>query len=45
VDFLADQKPPGYRWLDLYADGRLETGVARVDGADFVIDLDAGGYL
>jgi len=44
-DFLADQTTPGYRWLDLYADGRLETGVSRVSADDFVVDLDPGGYL
>jgi Icc protein len=22
-----DELPPGYRWLDLHADGRIETGV------------------
>lgn len=44
VDFLAAQEAPGYRWLDLYADGRVDTGVSRADG-DFVVDIEAGGYL
>jgi Icc protein len=43
--FKADDRPPGYRWLDLYADGRIETAVARVTDADFIVDLDSGGYL
>jgi Icc protein len=36
-DFFAlDERPPGLRWLSLYADGRIETEVAWVakpDGA------------
>lgn len=31
--FAVDQKPPAYRWLDLHADGRVETGVEWVDEA------------
>ena len=26
-----DNKPPGYRWLHLYPDGRLKTGIQRLD--------------
>ena len=26
-DFAVDDKPPAFRWLDLYPDGHLETGV------------------
>ncbi len=26
-DFALDDKAPGYRWLELHADGRIETGV------------------
>ncbi|TDG15858.1 3',5'-cyclic-AMP phosphodiesterase [Seongchinamella unica] len=44
-DFKVDDKPPGYRWLDLFADGRIETGVSRVTGAEFTVDLESGGYL
>ena len=44
-DFLADTSPPGYRWLDLHADGSLETGVSRVRDVTFDVDLDSGGYL
>jgi Icc protein len=25
--FAIDERPPGYRWLDLRADGRLDTEV------------------
>jgi len=28
--FALDDQPPGYRWLRLHRDGRLETGVVRV---------------
>lgn len=44
-DFMADTSPPGYRWLDLHADGSLETGVSRVRDMTFDVDLDSGGYL
>ena len=43
--FKADDQPPGYRWLDLYSDGRIETGVSRDCDTSFQIDLDSGGYL
>lgn len=43
--FKADDRPPGYRWLDLHADGRLETGVSRVRDRQFKVDLDSDGYL
>ncbi|MEP4145747.1 MAG: 3',5'-cyclic-AMP phosphodiesterase [Halioglobus sp.] len=43
--FKADDKPPGYRWLDLCSDGSISTGVSRVTDADFTVDLDSGGYL
>lgn len=32
VGFALDGQPPGYRWLRLYRDGRLESGVVRVGG-------------
>jgi Icc protein len=43
--FKADDLPPGYRWLELHADGRIDTGISRVWDVDFVVDLDSGGYL
>jgi len=45
ADFKADPAPPGYRWLDLEQDGTLGTGVSRVRGVSFEVDLDSGGYL
>lgn len=43
--FKADDQPPGYRWLDLHGDGRIESGVSRVTGVEFTVDLESGGYL
>ncbi|MEP6160219.1 MAG: 3',5'-cyclic-AMP phosphodiesterase [Halieaceae bacterium] len=43
--FKVDDQPPGYRWLDLYADGRIETGISRVQDVEFSVDLDSSGYL
>jgi Icc protein len=43
-DFQADSTAPGYRWLRLHDDGRLETGVSRVDGFVFTPDYNVGGY-
>ncbi len=44
-NFKADDKPPGYRWLDLAPDGALATGVSRVLDVTFEVDLESGGYL
>lgn len=44
-EFKADAAAPGYRWLELRADGRIETGVSRVEGVDFQVDLESHGYL
>jgi len=43
--FRAEDTAPGYRWLELYADGKIETGVSRVSGVSFTVDLDSKGYL
>jgi Icc protein len=42
--FALDFIPPGYRWLDLYPDGRVETAVARLDSVPAGLDMAAGGY-
>ena len=44
ASFKADDQPPGYRWLDLHPDGRLDTGVSRVLDVEFAVDLDSRGY-
>ena len=43
-DFRVDTELPGYRWLDLYADGRIDTGIERAVDIDFQVDLTASGY-
>ncbi|MDA0426942.1 3',5'-cyclic-AMP phosphodiesterase [Stutzerimonas frequens] len=43
-DFQVDSAAPGYRWLRLYADGRLETAVSRVSGIAFEVDYSVKGY-
>lgn len=43
-DFDVDTRAPGYRWLRLHADGRLDTGISRVVGIDFEVDYSVKGY-
>lgn len=43
--FRADNLAPGYRWLDLHSDGRIESAVSRVENVEFNVELDSGGYL
>lgn len=43
-DFAIDELSPGYRWLDLHADGRIDTGVSRVQGVKFEVDMSVKGY-
>lgn len=43
-DFAVDKIPPGYRWFDLYPDGRIDTKVSRVQGIDFEVDMSVKGY-
>jgi Icc protein len=44
TDFTVDSTAPGYRWLRLHDDGRLETGVSRVVGFSFEVDYGGKGY-
>lgn len=44
ADFAVDQQAPGYRWLRLYTDGSLVTGVSRVREGLFTADGSAMGY-
>lgn len=44
VGFTLDNLAPGYRWLDLHADGSIDTGVCRVEGIAFEIDYSLTGY-
>jgi Icc protein len=43
-DFAVDDLAPGYRWLDLYANGDVVTQVSRVEGVKFVVDWTVRGY-
>ena len=43
--FKVDNASPGYRWLNLLADGVIETGVSRVTDVAFDVDLESDGYL
>lgn len=43
-EFQVGSEAPGYRWLRLHPDGRLETGVSRVTGIDFEVDYSIKGY-
>lgn len=42
--FAIDELAPGYRWIDLYADGTLDTHVRRTEDYAFTIDMDSQGY-
>lgn len=43
-DFALDDQPPGYRWLHLYPDGRIDTGVERLAEMPGGLDMGSGGY-
>lgn len=42
--FTVDLKPPGYRWLDLYADGHIDSAVSRLAVMPTGIEVDSLGY-
>jgi Icc protein len=44
IDFELDFIAPGYRWFELYADGRFETSVHRLPRMPEGLDPDAAGY-
>ncbi len=43
-EFAVDDKSPGYRWFHLYEDGRIDSGVSRVEGVQFEVDYSVKGY-
>lgn len=43
-DFALENIPPGYRWITLHDNGRLETGVERLSHYVGHFDSDAKGY-
>lgn len=42
--FAVEEKAPGFRWLDLYPDGRMDTAVVRATDFRFNLDTDSEGY-
>ncbi|UZE95751.1 3',5'-cyclic-AMP phosphodiesterase [Alkalimarinus alittae] len=42
--FAVDNLAPGYRWLQLKADGSINTGVERADHIEFLVDYTSKGY-
>jgi len=44
ADFALDPQPPGYRWLELQADGHINTGIERLAELPAGLDLSSGGY-
>jgi len=44
-NFSLDDCAPGYRWLELHADGRVRSDVSRVRDVTFEVDLGSNGYL
>jgi len=44
TDFSLDDVAPGYRWLELHADGRINTGVERLRDVSFAVDRTQTGY-
>ena len=43
-DFAVDTLQPGYRWLQLHSDGRIDSAVERLTGNDFQPDVHSHGY-
>ena len=43
-DFAVDTANPGYRWMELYPDGRIETGIVRINVLPGAVDLASNGY-
>ncbi len=43
-EFTVDNLMPGYRWFNLYNDGRMETGINRVEPREYGIDYGSSGY-
>lgn len=43
-DFSVEAVAPGYRWLTLFDDGRIESKVSRASSYHFDLDLESNGY-
>jgi Icc protein len=44
ADFALEKLAPAYRWVDLYPDGTLKTGICRTAHYVGVFDSEAKGY-
>ncbi|MBK5143026.1 3',5'-cyclic-AMP phosphodiesterase [Budviciaceae bacterium BWR-B9] len=44
TNFTIDDLAPGWRYLDLYSDGSIETTVCRLEGDVFRPDMNSDGY-
>lgn len=44
TDFAVDRKMPGYRWFNLYSDGRFDSEVVTLPEKDYGVDFDSAGY-
>lgn len=42
--FSLDTVAPGFRWLELHADGRIQTGIERLSHVSFEVDRTQTGY-
>ena len=42
--FALDPATPGFRWLDLYPDGHIDTGIERIAAYPDPLDLSGTGY-
>jgi Icc protein len=43
-NFAVAAAAPGYRWLSLYPEGRIETGIHRLSQVPGSVDMASGGY-
>lgn len=43
-DFKVDDLAPGLRWIDLHADGSVQSEVQRLQGVTLAVDLHSSGY-
>lgn len=43
-DFKLDDLAPGYRWIKLFNDGRIDTGISRLKENTYTPDLNASNY-
>lgn len=43
-EFAVDKESPGYRWIELFPNGSIQSGVSRVTGVEFEVDYSVKGY-